>query len=159
LLTISVIIPTKDRPNLFKRAVESIYKQTILPSEIIVIDDASKIAYESTLNELRNNKPDKINFKYIKNLKKIGAAAARNIGAKLSNCDILMFLDDDDYWGPVKIENQIKVFENDNDLGMVYSAKIAIDQNKNYLYTIRSKVNSQHFEDRGFFKNFYRSTY
>ena len=38
---ISVVIPTFNRSNLLKRAINSVIKQTIEPSEIIVIDNCS----------------------------------------------------------------------------------------------------------------------
>jgi len=40
----TVIIPTQNRPDLVVRAIRSVYAQTALPSQVIVIDDASQPA-------------------------------------------------------------------------------------------------------------------
>jgi len=39
---ISVVIPTYNRVKMLERAISSIYKQTLAPAEIIVIDDGSQ---------------------------------------------------------------------------------------------------------------------
>lgn len=40
-LPISICIPTKDRPEELKRCIKSILEQTVLPSEIVIIDDGN----------------------------------------------------------------------------------------------------------------------
>jgi glycosyltransferase involved in cell wall biosynthesis len=38
---VSVVIPTKDRPEMLRRAVSSVLGQTYAPIEVIVVDDGS----------------------------------------------------------------------------------------------------------------------
>jgi glycosyltransferase involved in cell wall biosynthesis len=43
-----------------------------------------------------------------------GSPLARNIGIKESKGEYIAFLDDDDEWKPEKIEEQVKILDNDN---------------------------------------------
>ena len=54
---ISVIIPTKERSEMLFRSVASIWSQTVLPQEIIIINDASTIDYESVIEKLQQDSP------------------------------------------------------------------------------------------------------
>lgn len=60
---ISIIIPTKDRSNILKKCIDSIYNKTIYKNyEIIVIDNNS--IEGATFNLLKNYKKEYKNFKY-----------------------------------------------------------------------------------------------
>lgn len=86
-MELSIIIPTKDRGDIFNQtlrcAVEAIEH---LKAEIIVVND-SKISKPHIPSNYTN-----VNL--INNLKS-GVASARNIGAKKSQGELLLFLDDD----------------------------------------------------------------
>jgi len=102
---ISVIIPTADREQMLCRAVDSVLKQSVLPSSIIVVDngvDKVKIQFDDPRVVI------------IRTLPRLGCGKPRNIGAR--NCDtkFIAFLDDDDWWDPGFIENIIKKFEDTN---------------------------------------------
>ena len=137
-MDISVIVPTKDRPENLKRAICSLFIQTILPDEVIIINDGSQLPYDNVLNEIKSFNPGVI-IKYNMFKQSIGAAEARNTGANLAGGEILMFLDDDDYWGEGKIENQLVMFQNNPEIGLVYSAKSVVDETGRFLYYIKSK--------------------
>ena len=53
---VSVIIPTYNRANELKRAVESVFKQTYRPIEIVVINDGSNDNTDQIISELDKNK-------------------------------------------------------------------------------------------------------
>jgi glycosyltransferase involved in cell wall biosynthesis len=89
--------------------------------EIIIIDDSKlsnqdKIKREfSALLKIKKNR--KIN--YIHKGKKEGSPLARNIGIEKAKGEFIAFLDDDDLWLPEKIEKQIKIFENNDNVALV----------------------------------------
>jgi len=56
-MDISVVVPTKDRPENLKRAISSLFIQTILPDEIIIINDGSQLPYDNVLNEIKSFNP------------------------------------------------------------------------------------------------------
>ncbi|XOB40744.1 MAG: glycosyltransferase family 2 protein [Candidatus Nealsonbacteria bacterium] len=93
MLYLSVVIPTKDREQDLVGCIESIIGQTVLPNEIIIIDDGNiselqKQHIQSLLYNLN------IRFKYFK--KNVpGLAESKNFGTKKASSDIVLFLDDD----------------------------------------------------------------
>ena len=105
---ISVIIPTYNRCDLLKRAINSVIKQTITPKEIIIVDNGST---DQTYQMVSSLFPE-INY-FIE--KKRGVSAARNKGILESKSKWIAFLDSDDAWKPTKLEKQMgySVFNQD----------------------------------------------
>ena len=105
---ISVIIPTYNRCDLLKRAINSVIKQTITPKEIIIVDNGST---DQTYQMVSSLFPE-INY-FIE--KKRGVSAARNKGILESKSKWIAFLDSDDTWKPTKLEKQMEysVFNQD----------------------------------------------
>jgi len=87
----TILIPTKDRPNLLKRAVKSALKAAPDNSEIIVVDDKSNPPAQIVLAEFDDQR-----LVVVMNEGADGAAAARNLGMKTARGPIIFFLDDDD---------------------------------------------------------------
>ena len=101
---VSVIVPCFNSEKTLLRAIQSVLMQTLLPREIIIIDDGSASAtyldeYYSIINRDANVQIIKLN-------KNMGASHARNIGISSSNSSYIAFLDADDCWHPKKIEIQ-----------------------------------------------------
>ncbi|SHH94279.1 Glycosyltransferase involved in cell wall bisynthesis [Clostridium collagenovorans DSM 3089] len=110
---ISCIIPTYKRSDTLIRAINSVINQTYKNIEILVIDDNDPNSEESMLVEKRLKDIFDKRLRYIKQLKHINGAAARNVGIKSSNGEFIAFLDDDDEWEYTKLERQMDVFLND----------------------------------------------
>lgn len=139
---ISCVITTYNRPvYALKRAIDSVINQTYDSKEIIVVNDYpenNKLACEiEDLIKLYN----KNDIKYIKLKENSGACYARNVGVKNSKGSFLAFLDDDDEWLPNKLEEQIKMFV-DDEIGMIYCDGNVINGNK---IKINSKINPNHY--------------
>jgi glycosyltransferase involved in cell wall biosynthesis len=96
---VSIIIPTFNRADLLKRAVDSAQKQVIPGDEIIVVDDGSTDNTEQILSSYREK------IKYFK-IANSGAGAARNFGLRNSLNPLVAFLDSDDEWMPYKLDLQ-----------------------------------------------------
>ncbi len=87
----TILIPTKDRPNLLRRAVKSALNAAPDNSEIIVIDDKSNPPAQVALAEF-----DDPRLVCLVNDGTGGAAAARNFGIRSAKGEVIFFLDDDD---------------------------------------------------------------
>ncbi len=142
-LTVSVIIPTHNRPQLLSRALESVCEQTRLPEQVVVVDDASEVSYRGILDRLSNLMEGRAELIYHRLERGAGGSAARNLGAELSRGEILMFLDDDDTWLPAKIERQLKIFQDQPEAGLVYSGRRAVNEHGELLFTIVPRAAGQ----------------
>jgi glycosyltransferase involved in cell wall biosynthesis len=112
--SVSVIIPTFNRQAVIERALESIYAQSSLPSEVIVVDDGSN---DDTATLIKNNFPDVI-YLYQENS---GVSAARNRGILEAKGQWLAFLDSDDEWLPKKLETQLNALSEQPDLKICHT--------------------------------------
>ncbi|MGR5459773.1 glycosyltransferase [Vibrio sp. PNB22_1_1] len=95
----SVIIPTRNRPILFKRALESAINQTFDNIEIIIVNDGSDDKSMKMYKEIESGCQANVRFyNLIHRPKGHGSSYSRNYGAQVSNGQYLCFLDDDDLW-------------------------------------------------------------
>ncbi len=113
---ISVVIPTHNRPDRVKNAIQSVVDQSFKDIEIIVVDDAGEKSAESVVRCINDDR-----IIYIRHKKNRGGGAARNTGIKKARAEYVAFLDDDDEWFPKKLEKQFDVFEkHKEDVGFVF---------------------------------------
>lgn len=102
---ISVVIPTYNRAQKVRRAVESALAQTYTNLDIIVVDDGST---DDTAAILQQCFGDRIRYFAQHNQ---GASVARNRGIEEATGDWVAFLDSDDLWEPEKLEKQLETVQ------------------------------------------------
>jgi glycosyltransferase involved in cell wall biosynthesis len=95
----SIVIPTRDRPALLARAVESALAQTHESLEVVVVDDGSAEPVE---------RPKHPRAQVIRHPRARGSAAARNTGLAGARGPWVSFLDDDDRLLPHMIETSLE---------------------------------------------------
>ncbi len=93
MITISCIIPVRNRRDLVVRAIDSVFKQDIEAIEVVVIDDAST---DGTSKEIKRHFGERVTIQNTK--RPLGPGPARNLGVSISSGQVLMFLDSDDIW-------------------------------------------------------------
>ena len=103
----SVIIPTYNRKEKLKKAIESVLNQTFSNFEILVCDDGSTDGSNEILNYF-----DDPRIKWLPGNRSGGPAIPRNRGIYTSKGEWLAFLDSDDIWLPNKLERQIEIIQN-----------------------------------------------
>ena len=86
----SLIIPSRNRPELLLKTVESILQGDDLPREIIIIDQSD--TPHPVLATLTTNRSCEIRYLWTK---LVGVSRARNAGIAAAQSDILVFTDDD----------------------------------------------------------------
>ena len=93
--SVSAVITTFNRPETLERAMKSVVAQTILPYELVVIDNGGQSETNEVVMHFSATSP--IPVRFIREHTR-GVSAARNRGIKEVATDYLAFLDDDDTW-------------------------------------------------------------
>ncbi|MDA0195298.1 MAG: glycosyltransferase family 2 protein [Bacteroidetes bacterium] len=90
---LSVIIPTFNRTKFLTEAVISVLEQTVLPHEILIINDGSSPEFEHDLEKIASLSPL---IELINNDTQKGVSFSRNQGIEAASGAFISFLDDDD---------------------------------------------------------------
>lgn len=86
----AAVIPTRDRPELLRKCLESLATQTARPQEVIVVDDGSRNAVDTGIGHGLG-----LDLTVQRLASSRGQSAARNLGANIASAPIVMFVDDD----------------------------------------------------------------
>lgn len=89
---VSIIVRTKDRPDLLKRALKSISAQTYRPLEVVLVNDGG---CDIDIEEIKNILGD-VSLNYQRLEKNMGRAHAANTGVAGATGEYVGLLDDDD---------------------------------------------------------------
>jgi glycosyltransferase involved in cell wall biosynthesis len=118
---VSIIIPSYNTANLIAACLDSVFGQTFQDFEAIVVNDGSPDTLE--LEKVLQPYLDRI--VYIKQVNK-RAAGARNTAIAKARGEFLAFLDSDDTWLPNHLKSQVKQFDDDPALGLVYANALLV---------------------------------
>ncbi|OGL71113.1 hypothetical protein A3B32_02540 [Candidatus Uhrbacteria bacterium RIFCSPLOWO2_01_FULL_53_9] len=111
---ISVIIPAYNHASSVNRCLDSLFQQTGVEMEIIVVNDGSTDSTRAVLERYA----DRVTVIQQKNL---GAAAARNRGAQLARGHFIIFVDADATFEPHALSLLKQALEEDPKAGYAYS--------------------------------------
>ena len=94
----SVVIATRNRPELFQSALQSVLGQSLQSKEVIVVVDGSTEENLAAYRQLEIENPE-VQFHFLVNRANgHGHSYSMNFGVQQSRGKYLCFLDDDDYW-------------------------------------------------------------
>jgi hypothetical protein len=99
---VSVVIPTYNRPQYLDITLQAILNQTVLPREVIVVDDGSTV---SGAEEVVGKWGSIAKYHRVVNG---GQSVARNIGVGQATGDWVAFCDDDDLWQPTYLAEMLQ---------------------------------------------------
>jgi len=105
----SVIIPSYNRKEKLKNAIDSVFAQSEKDFELIVVDDGS----DDGTSDLADEYTGRIKYIFQKNS---GVSAARNTGIKSSNAQQIAFLDSDDTWHKNKLLKHREFIKNNPEI-------------------------------------------
>lgn len=95
-MQVSIIIPTYNRVDDLSACLKSIGIQSILPEEIIIVDDSDTADVQYFIESLMGEfQALGVCLEYIRNTAGKSLTIARNVGIKNATGDLIMFLDDD----------------------------------------------------------------
>ena len=100
---LSVVIPLYNKELYIGRAIKSVLRQTVIPDEIIVIDDGSNDRGCEVVKEFHHPR-----IKLFNQTNK-GVSGARNRGITEAKGELIAFLDSDDEWKPNFLETIINL--------------------------------------------------
>ncbi|HDR2453263.1 TPA: glycosyltransferase family 2 protein [Enterobacter ludwigii] len=135
----SIVITTKNRLAFLRRAVSSILNSSLLPNEIIIVNDGGE-------------KPDfsdidfgTVSLIIINNDSSLGANYSRNKGIELSSAENVFLLDDDDAVEENSFQKRMNVLLKDERIGLVFTGiKIVLSSDLN---NVRRTVLPREYSD------------
>jgi len=112
--SIAVVVPARNAAAFLAQALDSVFAQDMLPSEVVVVDDGSTDGTRRIAEE------------YGGGVRCIaadgrGPARSRNLGIAATRADLIAFLDADDLWVPEKTSRQAALLAAHPDLALVFS--------------------------------------
>jgi glycosyltransferase involved in cell wall biosynthesis len=121
---VSVIVPTFNRLQYLRSAIESVFSQTISSWELLIADDGSDPdthAYLTTLESL-----PRVKIIWLAHTGNPGAV--RNAALREATGEYVAFLDSDDVWMPTKLERQIAALRSCVNRRWSYTGSVCIDE-------------------------------
>ena len=121
---VSVILPSYNRLNYLRVAVESVLAQTFGCWELIVADDGSQDETRLFLQRRADPRIVIILLAHTGN-----PSAVRNAAIRRARGDYLAFLDSDDVWLPGKLDTQLRLMRSRPERRWSYTRELLIDEN------------------------------
>ena len=106
----TAVIPAFNEERFIARAIESVLSQTVMPGQIVVIDDGST---DNTAAVVKQYAGDGVEYIYQDNS---GLSSARNTGIKAARGKYIGFLDSDDEWKNFVLSDVKSIFEKNPNL-------------------------------------------
>ena len=123
-MDITVVIPTRDRPQLLKEAVQSVVSQAGPDIEIVIVDDAS----EPPVDVAQLHSDFGPGLRVIRNDLSVSVCVARDQGVRTSRGELILHLDDDDRLANGVLEIARKPFRNDSALEVLFLGVLGFGQ-------------------------------
>ena len=128
---VSVIIPTYNRAQLLLEAMDSVWKQTYRPIEMLVVDDGSTDATPQTVRQWidAHSANEQFTARYLEQ-ENSGAPAARNLGLIASKGAYICYMDSDDLIHPQLLRTLIRAFESHTECTLAFADREKIFEGK-----------------------------
>ena len=131
-MSCSVVMPTYNCGKYIRHSILSIVGQSFKNIEILIIDDGSQDNTEEIVSSIKDKR-----IKYIK-LNHSGLSAALNIGLNSAKYDLIVRMDADDICHPLRIEKQLTLYKNENDIVCTWHSYF---KKKRIQYLVKTPVN------------------
>lgn len=152
---VSVVLPTRGRPELVRDAIASVVEQSYAGDiELIVIHDQ-----EEEDPDLAAPAREGRSILVVSNTHSPGLAGARNSGLDRASGAFIATLDDDDAWHPTKIAKQVQRFDEDPDvIALGAGIRLILPEGKSALWFGRDEHVSYEMLLRNRVKELHSST-
>ncbi|WP_444626178.1 glycosyltransferase [Flavobacterium columnare] len=116
-MKVSIIIPIYNSEQTIQETIDSIENQGYSQIEIIFVNDGSIDKSKKIVDKYISR--SKFNCIYIE-IQNSGPANARNVGVQHANYEYILFLDADDLLAKDYISKAIQIFDDNNEINLVY---------------------------------------
>ncbi|SFH54301.1 Glycosyltransferase involved in cell wall bisynthesis [Nitrosospira sp. Nsp14] len=125
-LSLSVALASYNGERYIGEQLDSIARQTRLPDELVICDDASTDSTEVIVREFARRAPFAVRF-----LQHERMGSTRNFELAIAECrgDIIFLCDQDDVWYPDKVKTIEAVFIDRPETGAVFTDADVVDEN------------------------------
>lgn len=114
--SVAMCVYRKDNPEHFRKALESVYSQTVMPDEVVlVVDGPVPEEIEKVIDFFRSEYMMKV--EYLE--KNVGHGEARKIGLKKCTNKLVALMDADDIAVMSRFQKQLEEFQKDPELSIV----------------------------------------
>jgi glycosyltransferase involved in cell wall biosynthesis len=117
--SISVIITSYNDEEYIGEAIESVLNQTLLPEEVLLLDDESTDHTREIIREYALDYPDLIRPRFHES--NLGVSKNRNYGLDVAEGDYITFLDSDNIFRPEKLEAEYSLLAENPKAGIAFS--------------------------------------
>ncbi|MEA2699747.1 MAG: hypothetical protein QOI66_4018, partial [Myxococcales bacterium] len=121
---VSVIMPTFNRPDFLKRALDSLTQQTFTDFEVVVVNDAG-----APVEALLDHYAGRLAVTYVRQARNRDRAAARNAGISVARGQYIAYLDDDDCYLPEHLATLVETLR-DGKHQVAYSEALLVSEQK-----------------------------
>lgn len=130
-ISVLMSIYENEKPENLFESVESIFKQTILPKEIVIVHDGVLTKELDSTIQMLKIKSTNINVKWIDVIleNNCGLGIALNEGTKYISNELIARVDTDDICVPERFELQVKEFKNNQNLGLLGGQVTEFEEN------------------------------
>ena len=121
-LKFSVLMPVywKETPEYFQTALESILNQTLMPDEIVIVEDGKLTDELNSIIKTYTSRYPQL-FKIVALDKNVGQGLARNAGLKHCSNNLVALMDSDDIADKTRFEKQINYLKDHPEVDVIGS--------------------------------------
>lgn len=117
--TVSVVLATRDRPQLLARAIPSVLAQRYERWQLVVVDDGTDPGTRAVVDAVEDERIALVEGPHR------GLSAARNAGLDRASGEIVCYLDDDNVMHPAWLQTVVHVFAAREDVDVAYGISLA----------------------------------
>jgi len=130
MVIVSTVIVTYKRPDKLNNAINTVKNQTFKDMEILVVDGANS-EQNKIVVDLHSRYDNRIKYVPVEEeavdmYSLFGMQHSRNVGCKIAKGKYIAMLDDDDEWESTKIEKQVMILEENEQLNILVEKEIGL---------------------------------
>lgn len=145
---VSILLTTYNRPEMLKKAVDSVESQTYKDYELIILDDNSDDPKQLELIKDYEKRHVVIRSSVRKEdrQKTVRYCVMINLGLKIATGSLITYLCDDDYYNPLRLEKMVEYLDKRQDINVIYSCQETLTY-KDGIYTHYGDRTATHILD------------